>query len=168
MGLATVALGLMSVVGAGISAYGSIREGQDQAQASRYNADVARQQATMIEQSGALEAEDKRRQALRLTKRQTALYAASGVTLSGSPLAVMIDSAAEGELDARISEYNTKVGASQARSQAGYDEMQAGMYERGGLYKAGTTLLTAGTNIATNYFGYGYKAPSRYGAIRQG
>ena len=84
---------IASLAGGAISAYSQIREGQAQAEAEQYNAAVYRQQAEMTAQSGALEAERQRTQARKLMARQSALYSKSGVTLSGSPLAVMADSA---------------------------------------------------------------------------
>jgi hypothetical protein len=148
-----------AVIGAGISAYGSYREGQDAKEASLYNANVARtnaeMNATMIEQSGALDASRQRKSISRLIGTQKAGFAGAGVELTGSPLDVMINTAAEGELDAQIIEHNTKASALSARyggaSQAAYDEKMAGIYERSGNFRAGSTLLKAGAEIGSGY-----------------
>jgi len=163
MGTDPVSLGLltMGVVGAGISAYGAYSEGQDAAEASRYNAEISRQEATLAEASGALDASRQRKQVSRLIGTQKAGYAGAGVELTGSPLDVMINTANEGELDAQIIEYNAKVRSMGAMSQANYDEKLAGIYERSGVFKAGSTLLTSASNIGTNYFGVGYKKPTK-------
>lgn len=153
------------IVGMGISAYGSYREGQDAAEASRYNAEMSRlsseREAQMVEASGALDASRQRKATRTLVGKQKALYGASGVELTGSPLDVMINTAAEGELDAQILEYNTKVKAQTLRyggsAQAAYDEKMAGIYETSGAYKAGSTLLTSGTQLASTY----YKKPTK-------
>jgi len=162
MGVET-ALMVGSLVGTAISAFGQYKEGQDAAEASRYNASVTRQnaatQASMVEQSGALEASQQRRSTQRVVSSQRARYGASGVELTGSPLNVMIGTSAEGELDARIIEYNTKVKSSQilsqAASQATYDEQLAKRYERSGLTNMGSTLLTSGSKFATSYLSTG-------------
>lgn len=142
-----------AVIGTGISAYSSYREGQDAAEASRYNAEISRQNASMVEASGALDAARQRKQVSRLIGTQKALYGGAGVELTGSPLDVMINTAAEGELDAQIIEYNTKVKSMGMMSQAAYDEKLAGIYERSGIFKAGSTLLTQGSQIALGYMG---------------
>ena len=155
---------IAGLVSSGISAYGSYREGQDAKEASLYNANVARtnaeMNATMIEQSGALDASRQRKQVSRLIGTQKAGFAGAGVELTGSPLDVMINTAAEGELDAQITEYNTKANAYSVRyggrSQAEYDEKLAGIYERSGNFKAGSTLLKAATET-----GGGYLTPSK-------
>lgn len=171
MGLETAALittGIATLAGTGMSIYGSIKEGNDAANAARRNADTARMQAKNIEAAGALDAQRQRKQAESLYKRQKALYGASGVTFSGSPMAVMLDTAAEAELDAQIGEYNTKINRNQALSQADYDDYQAQVYSQAGLFKAGSSLLTGASNFATNYMGYGYKKPSKYGIVSGG
>ena len=151
MAMLEAALLTTAVVGAGMSAFGQYREGMDAGEASRYNADISRQSAEMTETSGALDAERQRKQVSRLVGSQKAKYGASGVELTGSPLDVMIGTATEGELDAQIIEYNTKVKARGYQSQAEYDEKLAGIYERSGIIKAGSTLLTQGAQIGAGY-----------------
>ena len=151
MGIETALLAT-AVIGMGVSAYGSYREGQDAAEASKYNAQVSREEAQMTEASGALDAERQRKQVSRLIGTQKAGYAGAGVELTGSPLDAMIYTAAEGELDAQIIEYNTKIKARGAMSQAEYDEKLAGTYQRSGLLKAGGTLLTQGSQIGATYY----------------
>jgi len=141
------------LVGMGIQAYGNYREGMDAAEASRYNADISRQSAEMTERAGALDAMRQRKQVSRALGTQKAQYGARGVEWTGSPLNVMIESATEGELDAQIIEYNSKVKAAGYMSQASYDERLADIYRRSGLYKAGSTILTQGANIGLNYYG---------------
>jgi hypothetical protein len=163
----TTALLATGIIGMGMSAYGQYREGQDAAEASQYNANMARQssemEAKMVEQSGELDASRQRKQVSRLIGTQKAYYAGSGVELSGSPLDLMIETAAEGELDAQIMEWNAKTKASAIRyggqSQAAYDEKMAGTYARSGMYRAGSTLLTQGSKIGLGYMG-GYSSNS--------
>jgi hypothetical protein len=63
----------------------------------------------------------------------------------------MINTAAEGELDANIMEYNYKAKAYATRfsgaSQATYDEKLGNMYATSGMFKAGSSLLTAAGNM---------------------
>ena len=169
MGLVTGLLTTAAVVGAGISSYGAYREGMDAKEATEYNANVSRQEAQLAEQqagmfeaSGALDARRQREATARLVSKQKALYGASGVELSGSPLDVMINTSAEGELDAQIMEYNAKIKARNARmtayglrSQADYELQTGERYAQAGMIRAGSTLLTQGSNIYTKYVGFG-------------
>lgn len=152
-------LTVMAVAGMAMQAYGQYQEGQDAKKASEYNASISRQEAELARQSGALDAERQRKQTGKIVGTQKTQYGASGVELTGSPLDVMIETAAEGELDARIIEYNANVLAAKGMSQAAYDEKLAGIYERSGMMKAGSTLLTQGSKISSDYIGYGYKKP---------
>lgn len=160
-----------SVIGAGMQAYGSWREGMDASEASKYNAEIARQtserEATMVEASGALDASRQRKKVSRLVGTQKAQYGGAGVELTGSPLDVMINTAGEGELDAQIMEYNTRVKAStlryQGQAQGAYDEKLAGIYERSGTTNMVSTLLTQGATI-----GSGYLTPAKVGSTKIG
>ena len=141
------------------SAWGSYQEGQSAKEASDYNARIERQNAemsaSMVEQSGALDASRQRRDVSKLIGTQKAGYAGAGVELSGSPLDAMINTAAEGEYDAQIMEYNTRAKATSIRyggaSQAAYDEKMGNIYATSGTMKAGSTLLTQGSKIGTSY-----------------
>lgn len=149
-----------TILGVGISAYGSYREGQDAAEASEYNARIAREEAALVEQAGALEVSRQRTQVERLIGSQRAITAGSGIELTGSALDIMINTAAEGELDAQILEYNTKIQASRFRSQSARDLELAGASRVSGVLKAGSTILTQGSKIGTDYFGFGYREPT--------
>jgi hypothetical protein len=155
-------LGLMSLVGSAISAYGSYKEGQDAKEASNYNAAISRQnserEAQMVEQQGTFDVAQKTKEARRFSGTQKASYGASGVELSGSVLDTMISTANEFELDKNILEYNSKVKAQSLRyggsSQANYDQKLGDMYATSGLLKSGSTLLTAGSKVYADYKGY--------------
>jgi hypothetical protein len=151
MGIETALLAT-AVIGTGIQSYGAYREGQDAKEAAKYNASVAREEAGMIEQSGALDAERQRKQVSRLIGTQKAAYGAAGVELTGSVLDTMINTAAEGELDAAIIDYNAKTRARGAMSQAAYDEKLAEIYGRSGTTKAAGTLLTSAASLGAQYY----------------
>lgn len=135
MGTTTALLAL------GLTAAGQITEGYQQAQAAEYNAAVARQKAQAARKAGKLEADRIRKQRERLTGRQKALYAKAGVTFSGSPMEVMIDSATNYEMDALITEYNYEVEARQSESQAQISNWRAKTYRSNSWKRAGATLL---------------------------
>jgi hypothetical protein len=144
--------GALTLASTAVSAYGQYQQGQQQAQAAEYNAAVARQQAEASREAGKLEAARIRKQKERLTGRQRAMYAKAGVTMEGSPMEVMLDSATDAEMDALITEYNYETQARQAGSQASMSQWRAGVYERTGTQRAGATLLQG---VSTAYGGFG-------------
>lgn len=154
-----------ALIGTAAAVGGQVYSGQQQAAQGRQmaaaeglNANIARQNAAAIEQSGAYEIEKQKMENRRFVGRQRALMAKSGVRFSGSPLDVMSDTIAGQEMDLASIRYNTNIAKSRANSQATYSDMLAGNYKTMGkvaqnesLFKAGTTLLTEGSNTAYTY-----------------
>ena len=62
----------------------------------------------------------------------------------GSPTEVMIESAANVEHDAMLNDWNTRVKASNIRSQAEQARYAGQVYGEQGIFGAGKSLLTAG------------------------
>jgi len=163
----------VAMLGAGLAAGGQMYSGQQQAAQGRQmaaqeslNANIGRQNAVAIQQSGQFDIDRQKRQQAQLIGRQRALTAKSGVRFSGSPLDVMSDTIAETELDMAVTRYNTDIASRRALSGAGYSDFLAGSYKTQGqvaqsesLWKAGSTLLTSGANISNKYAGaFKYKA----------
>lgn len=106
----------MTIGGTVLSAVGAISTAGAQAAASDYNVKVANRDAYVEDQNRKLaleqsriDAEDKRRQNKRVMASMRAQYGASGLSLAGSPLDVLEDTAVEQELDARRIEYEGRV-----------------------------------------------------------
>jgi len=157
---------ILMVAATAVTVIGQIKQGQQQAAAEKYNAQVAYQNAEVYRQTGKFETATlkeqgkyeqqriarEKRQAL---STQRALYGKSGVRIfEGSPLEVQADTAAEFELDIAASRYNVAVGAERIRyetdvgvarseSEARYRRRSAKSYRRASYWKAGATLLTA-------------------------
>jgi len=87
------------VIAAGMSAVSAISQGQQQKSAAKYNQKVAENQAIGTRQEAAANAEKQRRAASKTIGSMQANYAASGVSLEGSPLEVLEQSARNAELD---------------------------------------------------------------------
>jgi hypothetical protein len=129
----TVASGI-GFAGTALSALGAIQSGNAQARAAEYNAAAIQQQAASNEASI-------RRNATRVRQAQEAAVGASGIELSGSPLEVIADSAANAELDALTVRYGGDVRASQERAR-GAQARQAG-------YMGAASSLLMGMNAST-------------------
>ena len=108
----------VGIVAAAIAAGASVAGGLQQQEQAKVNAQVLEDQARVQKQAAALEADTLRRQAEAVKSRQRAAYAASGVTLEGSPLQVLEDTAAEAELDALAIRWSGSVAEAQSRRQA--------------------------------------------------
>lgn len=133
----------VSLIGTGLQAYGAWKQGKDTAWANKYNAQVARQEGYMAQQSAQMQKYQIGRQKGKMAGRQHALYAKSGVvTTSGSPFEVMVDTAGQYELDKAIVQYNADVMSARANAEAAYRDKMAKNAYSGGLAQAGSILLS--------------------------
>ena len=93
-------------------------QGKETNIANEYNAAVARANAEAIKASSEIDIQRQIKAKGQLRGTQVAGYGAAGVKLEGSPLNVLIDSAAQAELDIAITQFNAKTSATQAEYQA--------------------------------------------------
>lgn len=110
-----------------IGAVGAKQQAESQANIAEYNAALSRQQ-------GLAEEERRRRESAVRIGALKAAVGKSGVTMEGTPLLVLAQSAAEAEVDA----LNARWSANQS---AQLDEMRARNYRTAGKINAGTSLL---------------------------
>jgi hypothetical protein len=150
MSLAAAAL-VASVAGTAMSAYSEIQQGKEQQQWSEYNAAVAERDAASAKQSAEYEAGQKRKETQKLLGRQRALYGKAGVTLEGSPLLMMEETASEGEIDALMIEREGKLRAGSYQSEAALSRMKGSAAKRAGYYGAGSSLLTGAGSAMSAY-----------------
>ena len=92
-----------------------------------FNAAVTRANALAIRTTADLDIERQKKAAKSLKGSQIAGYAHAGVRLQGSPLEVMIDSAAQANLDIAITDYNAKIGMQQQSSRGQQYDIQGQM-----------------------------------------
>ncbi len=144
-----------TVVGSGVGAYSSYQQGKaadaqgkSEAAWQKYNADVNMQEARVREQRAAVEASDARKQAQRQLAGQRTALSAAGIALTGSPLQVMEESAAN--LERSILEVSRQ-GATEAqalRSQAGINLFQAESAKLKGRNARNAYMLQGVSDIA--------------------
>jgi hypothetical protein len=138
-------------LGSGLfQAFGQGKQGQQLSDASLYNASIYEQQAALIKQAAGVEAEMGRRQKKSFLSTMTTNYAFRGVKMTGSPLKVLADSAANLEQDIQTTEFNTLTRASYASSQAALERMTARNARIAGTTSAGVSLINTGIK-AINY-----------------
>ena len=144
----------LAIVGLGLGIFRATqqrREAGAQAQAEEFNIGVARQEQKISIASRKLEKVREKKRAVTFLSRQQALSAKSGVTLSGSPLDVMRDTAEELELDILIGDINASIEQSRLESEVGIRGIQAEEIRRAGKIRAGTTLLETGLEFAGKF-----------------
>ncbi len=165
-----------SQVASGVSKSEEIKE------QAEYNASIFEQQARMIEGQKGLESTQYDRAIRRTRSTAIARTAKSGLLLSGSPIASIIDAESQMRLDQSIGQYNLEVkkryaisGAietrrrgkigSQTAIQAGYTNAFATLLKTGVSAYAGGTFSGAGKTATVNVMGKVQKvniAPSNY------
>lgn len=141
----TAALIGMAVATVG-SAAGMVYSGMKQAEAEEYNAKVREQAARAAQDKAAYDEQLHRDRVKKLLSTQRALYGASGVQMSGSPLLTLEDTAGQGELDALAIRHGGNVEASQQRSAATLSRMQGKAALTSSYIQAGSTLLSGASN----------------------
>ena len=146
-----------ALAGTAVSAVSQIQQGKEQQKWSEYNAAVAERDAKAAKAAAGYDASQKRKETERLLGRQRALYGKSGVTMEGSPLELMSETAAEGELDALMIERTGSVGAQRYQEEATLSRMKGSSARKASYWGAGTTLLTGAGSAASSYGSYKLK-----------
>lgn len=143
MGFATAAL-----VGLGALQVGSsVMSGVSQNKEAKYNASLMEQQAVNIENQKGLTNYQSNRQIGQVMATSRVRTAGAGLEMSGSPMAVMMDTYTQMEMDKRINLNNLETEKQQAYS-------QAEAYRRKGktaLYQGYTNAFTSALSTGVNY-----------------
>lgn len=147
----------VGLLGAGISAAGSLASGFGESSAYSQNARVSEQNADIIRTKGAYEERQQQQRANQLMGEGRVAIAKSGGTYSGSSLDVMADNAAKAEMDRQAIRYNTDIDVLGQRSQAEMFKSQAKKSRALGIFGAGTALL-GGITPFIDFGGSGMKA----------
>jgi hypothetical protein len=146
-GIETAAL-IATVAGAAVSAIGQIQQGKAAKQAGEYNALTAERNALVARQQASAEATAQQREASQRLGAIRAAYGASGVTVEGSPLDVLSDSASLAELDRQTIEYKGSLRALGYEDTAALDRAQGKSAQRAGYMGAASSVLMGASDIA--------------------
>jgi hypothetical protein len=137
-----VAIPFIMLAGAAVSAYGAVSQANAQKQAATFNAALNERNALVATQQSTAEAERIRRSASRVQGSMVAGLGASGLTLEGSALDALGDSAAQAQLDIETVKYRGKLQAMGYHSNAQLDQMQGDVAQEQGYYRAASEVLT--------------------------
>lgn len=150
--------------------------------AGEYNAELATRQAELAQRAGDTAEADSRQETARLRAAQRAVLGDSGALSSeGSPLLVLLDAAAQSEVeaqraryggalgvysgatDAALARYTGQLGQQSALASSSLLKRQGAQALQGGYIGAGTSLLTGAANVGTAYlYGQPKKKPTSY------
>lgn len=164
LGTASLLVAGLGVAGAGLSimqGYAAGKESNRQAQASAfgsdYNARIYEQQAGMIGEQQRIEGEQYDRLISRTRSKGVARTAGAGLLLSGSPLAVMVDTETQQQLDKSIGQYNLEIekryalsGANRYRQEGAYYREQGKRTNKAAIFQGYTNAFTGLLSTATN------------------
>lgn len=131
-----------AVVGAGISMYGSVQQGKAAEEAGRAQRNINERNAIQIENQGKEEEKLLRKNSRRQLGEMRTDYGASGVTLEGSPLDWMVDSAMAAERDALNIKFTAQDRAQSMRLGGQY------AFEEGQSKKKAYTWQAIGTGVS--------------------
>jgi hypothetical protein len=150
------ALPFVALAAAGVQAMGSVMQGQQQASADRYNAQVASQNAAATQEQTAASEQIQQEQAQRTIGSTVANYGASGVVSNtGTPLDVLANSASNAERDRQNILYKGQLQAAGYTDQAQLDSASASNAGPNSIMKASGILMQAGANTYDKISGAG-------------
>ena len=144
---------VMGLVGAGLSAVGQIVSGFQQNQQAQVNAQIYEAQARNIDAQRNIIAGQYRTKAELLEGKAIATAGRSGVKISGSTAMSISQSLEQLMLDESYQQYNLKVEKQKALDNARLQRYQGKQAIFKGLVGGASTILTAGQNYASKYWG---------------
>ena len=152
MAYAMAAAAVITIIAAGVQAYGQYKQSQQQAAVYKYNAQVAQNNAASSRNAAAIDMYQIREKNKRVLATQRARYAKANLQLSmGSPLEIMAASARQGELDAQVARYRGELGAAGYEAQASLLISQAKSIRQAGVISATSSLLSGAAGAASIY-----------------
>lgn len=137
------------IVATAVSAVGTVVGAIGQSNADKFNSQVAAQNATVAQQQAQAAAKMQRENALKALGATTAAYGASGVSMEGSPLDVLANSASNAERDRQNILYQGQIRAAGYQDQSQLDSMASSNDLIEGGFKATGTILGGGAKIAS-------------------
>lgn len=129
--------------GAAISAMGQLQSAQAAKRAGRTNRWLGERNAAIARDQTAAEITRQRREARRVQGATRAAYGASGVTMEGSPLDVLEDSASQAELDALTLQYRGELRARGYEEAGARAQLEGDQQARAGRMQAIGSLVSA-------------------------
>lgn len=140
---------LLIGIGGGASALSSISAGNYADKIGGFNQSALNKQADSVLDAGKVAEQSHRTSVTNLKGQQKTGFAASGVDIgSGSPVDILSDTAAFGELDASTIRHNAELDAYGLRVKGESERLQGKLSKRSGFGNAAGTILTTAGSVA--------------------
>jgi len=139
---------IFTVLGTAVSAYGTYQQMSSQADMADYNASVAEAEAKQKELETRESVKRQRKENERFKNTQRAAYAKAGITGTGTPLAVMSQTAADLELAALDTSYQGQSQVRQLKQNAAVNKMQSKSLNSAKPWAVGSSILDGGNQLA--------------------
>lgn len=148
--------------GTGMSAYQQYQVGREQRALHKQRAAVSLEEAEAVTKATRHEAREKTKEGRRFKARQKALFAKSGVKITGTPLLVMKETEKEFRRDAAFIMEGGITEARRLRTGAGMERQMGRSAYRAGQWGAGSTLLTGAGTIGMYGYEQGWGKKKKY------
>lgn len=138
---------LLTIASTGLSAAGSIMQGNQQAAQAEAQAKALEQQARADQQASAFEQQQERRKQELAQSAARAQVGASGVAFSGSPATVLTANAGQGQLDIEAIQYGSQLRQNNLGTQASISRFQGKQAKTAGFINAASGLVSGISNL---------------------
>lgn len=108
----------ISAVGTGVGVFGQMQQAKSAEQAGKFNAQIAKNEAILNEQTAVENIRRKRADNRRFLSRQNALFAAKGIALEGTALELIGTSASNLDTEIQDAFHQAQLGVNRSNSQA--------------------------------------------------
>ncbi len=152
MAFMALALPYIAAAGAAASAAGAMASARNQSAMDSYNARVQTADATNAMSAADATASQQSAMTQRQQGQIAASYGAAGVNTSGTPLAVMSDQAAQGELARQLTLYKGRMQGSLDTQQSAISKAQGGAAMTTGALGATGSLLTGAGRLTAQLY----------------
>lgn len=146
-----VALGaILSIASTAVSAAGAIMQGNQANAAAQAEADAMEQQQKAEQQAAAFEAAQEQRKQSYAQANARAQIGASGVGFQGSPTAVLVANAGQGQLDLEAIRYGSQLRQNTLGTQAELTRMQGKQARTAGFLNAAGSVIGGASKMYGN------------------
>ncbi len=137
------------IIGAVVSAVGTLAGAAQRAGVARAQAKIARNNALVERQKADFEAQRERDRLRRLISTRRARTLASGVAIAGSPLEVIVDQVGQGEVEIAKNNFDREARARNFDAEANIKRSNAGSILFGGSLDAITPIIDKSRALAS-------------------
>jgi hypothetical protein len=146
-------MGYVGLAFSALSAIGQIQQGKAAQKEANYNAMITESQIGLIDTKAGIERVQYERLKAQTMSSGYARMAKSGLMPSGSPMAVMLDTVTQINMDQAVGQYNFK-------AEKVYKQAEADAMRRGGKQAVANSYMGALTTMGQGIYNYSTRLPT--------